>query len=121
MEKLHRVGMYVPGQAGNEDKALNFWGRVLEWGHWEGREYVVERAKTGGQQAARMAAVESILTHLRISNGLVYFENTYYNNNRSLCYRFFSAVQMLLAEKKIRYQVVRLDTNLKAFTWDDPE
>ena len=120
MNKLHKIGVYIPGMEGNEEKALEFWGRVFNWGTWDGKNFIPEKATSRHQQLQRKAQVEGLLEHLVARPNLVCFSNNWYNNNRSTAYGFFSAVQMLLGELKIRYRVVKLDAHLKAFTWEDP-
>ena len=119
-QRLHSAGVYIPGSRGNEDNALEFWGRVFQWGQYNGkREFVVAAAESRAEQLERAAQVKDLLNQLNLlpEGSIILFKNIWYRKHHKLAYRFFRELQSLLYADKKKWRVVQLDNGVKGFTW----
>jgi len=117
-ERLHHLGIFIPGLEGHADKALSFWAPVFGWGAYENRRFVAQQSATPEEREARTRQVLGLLAHLQeTEKGVMLFQSAWYKENRETAFRFFSQVQNVLSGRKIRWNAVDLGNGVKGFLW----
>ena len=114
---LSGAGVFIPRLQGGEANALQFWGPVFGWGSREGGRFLAVAAATVEEKGARGRQVIWLVSHLQVKEGALLFEGEFYQANRPLCYRFFSALQGVLRANGAKWKVVILAGGVKGFTW----
>ena len=116
-QRLNKAGVFIPRMQGGEAGALMFWAPIFGWGTREGGKFVAVQAATPEEKRARGLQVLKLVSHLVLREGALLFEGEFYQANRPLCYRFFSALQGVLRANGAKWEVAVISGGIKGFTW----